>query len=98
MDPAEAGHHSALGVGNSHEMLEKARFRTAEEGLHNVTFEHGDAQVHRFPPAQFDLVISRSAQRAQARLPRGALRSRPQPGLGKGAQSSTRFRPAALAR
>ena len=40
-------------------MLERARLRTAEEGLHNVTFEHGDAQVHPFPPARFDVVISR---------------------------------------
>jgi SAM-dependent methyltransferase len=50
---------SALGVDISHEMLERARLRTAEEGLHNVTFEHGDAQVHPFPPAHFDVVISR---------------------------------------
>jgi ubiquinone/menaquinone biosynthesis C-methylase UbiE len=40
-------------------MLERARLRTAEEGLHNVTFEHGDAQVHPFPLARFDVVISR---------------------------------------
>ena len=50
---------SALGVDISHEMLEKARFRTVEEGLHNVTFEHGDAQVHPFPPGHFDHVVSR---------------------------------------
>jgi SAM-dependent methyltransferase len=29
------------------------------EGLPNVTFERADAQVHRFPPKQFDLMISR---------------------------------------
>jgi SAM-dependent methyltransferase len=50
---------SALGVDVSQEMLERARRRTAEEGLHNVTFECGDAQVHPFLPAQFDVVISR---------------------------------------
>jgi SAM-dependent methyltransferase len=50
---------SVLGVDISHEMLERARRCTAQEGLHNVTFELGDAQVHPFPPARFDVVISR---------------------------------------
>jgi SAM-dependent methyltransferase/predicted alpha/beta hydrolase family esterase len=50
---------SALGVDISNEMVERARLRAAEERLKTVTFEHGDAQVHPFPPAHFDLVISR---------------------------------------
>ena len=29
------------------------------DGLRNVTFEHANAQVHRFPPERFDLAISR---------------------------------------
>lgn len=49
----------ALGVDVSASMLERARRRAEAEGLHNVTFEHGDAQSHRFPSARFDLCISR---------------------------------------
>jgi SAM-dependent methyltransferase len=40
-------------------MLERARRLAEAEGLRNVTFERGDAQSHRFPPARFDLCISR---------------------------------------
>jgi SAM-dependent methyltransferase len=54
---ASAG--SALGVDVSEEMLERARRRTAQERLSNVSYELGDAQVHPFQPAQFDVVISR---------------------------------------
>lgn len=50
---------SALGVDISEEMLERARFRSVEEGVSNVAFERGDAQIHPFPPAHFDLIISR---------------------------------------
>jgi SAM-dependent methyltransferase len=50
---------SAVGVDVSDEMLEIARSRSAEEGLRNVAFERGDAQVHAFPAAHFDLCISR---------------------------------------
>jgi ubiquinone/menaquinone biosynthesis C-methylase UbiE len=50
---------SALGVDVSAPMLERARRLAEAEGLHNVTFDHGDAQSHRFPPARFDLCISR---------------------------------------
>ena len=50
---------SALGVDTSEEMLERARHRSAEEGVPNVTFEQGDAQIHPFPPAHFDLIVSR---------------------------------------
>jgi SAM-dependent methyltransferase len=40
-------------------MLDRARARADAEGLRNITFEHGDAQVHPFDPAAFDLVLSR---------------------------------------
>jgi SAM-dependent methyltransferase len=50
---------SALGSDVSEAMLERARRRTADEGLDNVAYELGDAQVHRFVPAHFDAVISR---------------------------------------
>jgi SAM-dependent methyltransferase len=50
---------SALGVDVSDAMLERARRRSAEEGLSNVSYELGDAQTHRFRPAHFDVVISR---------------------------------------
>src|ERR671915_654633 len=40
-------------------MLERARELTAAERLDNVRYELGDAQVHRFDPAGFDLAISR---------------------------------------
>jgi SAM-dependent methyltransferase len=50
---------SVLGVDSSEQMLERARRRVAEEGLHNVAFELADAQVHRFALAHFDVVISR---------------------------------------
>jgi SAM-dependent methyltransferase len=50
---------SALGVDVSASMLERAQRLAEAEGLHNVTFEHGDAQSHRFPPARFDVCISR---------------------------------------
>jgi SAM-dependent methyltransferase len=40
-------------------MLERARQVTAAERLDNVRYELGDAQVHRFDPAGFDVAISR---------------------------------------
>jgi len=48
-----------LGVDISEQLLDRARERTAAEGLHNVAYELGDAQVHPFVPKQFDVVISR---------------------------------------
>jgi len=50
---------SVLGVDVSAEMLEIARRRSTAAGLRNITFELGDAQVHGFPAAHFDLCISR---------------------------------------
>jgi SAM-dependent methyltransferase len=50
---------STLGVDVSDAMLVRARRRTEEERLSNVSYELGDAQIHRFRPAHFDVVISR---------------------------------------
>jgi SAM-dependent methyltransferase len=50
---------SVLGVDVSAPMLEIARRRSAQEGLRNVDFDEADAQVRAFPPAGFDLCISR---------------------------------------
>ena len=54
---ARAG--SALGVDVSAPAIKRARELARAEGLRNVTFEHADAQVHRFPQERFDLAISR---------------------------------------
>ena len=48
-----------VGVDVSERMLDRARQLTAAEGLRNVRYELGDAQVHRFDPAGFDVAISR---------------------------------------
>jgi SAM-dependent methyltransferase len=48
-----------VGVDVSERMLERARQLTAAERLGNVRYELGDAQVHRFDPAGFDVAISR---------------------------------------
>jgi SAM-dependent methyltransferase len=50
---------SAVGVDLSSPMLALARERAAGSGLRNVSFQHGDVQVHPFGPARFDVVISR---------------------------------------
>ncbi|MFI0369754.1 class I SAM-dependent methyltransferase [Actinomadura sp. 1N219] len=50
---------SAVGVDTSARMLERARRLSGDQGLSNVTYELADAQVHPFPPAGFDLCISR---------------------------------------
>ena len=52
-----AGQGSALGVDVSAPAIKRAR--ELARGLRNVTFEQADAQVHPFPPARFDLAISR---------------------------------------
>jgi SAM-dependent methyltransferase len=54
---ARAG--SALGVDISATAVERARGLVRAEGPGNVTFEHADAQVHRFPAGRFDLAMSR---------------------------------------
>ena len=50
---------SALGVDISAPAIGRARELARAEGLRNVTFEHANAQVHRFPKERFDLAISR---------------------------------------
>ncbi|MEO8693180.1 MAG: class I SAM-dependent methyltransferase [Acidimicrobiales bacterium] len=54
-----AGDGSALGVDLSSRMLERARERSAAEGLGNTRFEQVDAQVHDFGSERFDVVVSR---------------------------------------
>jgi len=48
-----------VGVDVSERMLDRARQLTAADALDNVTYELGDAQVHRFDAARFDVAISR---------------------------------------
>jgi SAM-dependent methyltransferase len=50
---------SALGVDLSASALEHARRLSDQEGLHNLSYEQADAQVHPFPPGHFDIGISR---------------------------------------
>lgn len=50
---------SAFGIDLSSRMIDRARERAVEEGLANVRFERGDAQVYRFDPSTFDVAISR---------------------------------------
>ena len=54
---AQAQH--AMGVDLSGPMLAVARNRAANKGLANVEFVEADAQVHRFVPASFDVLVSR---------------------------------------
>jgi SAM-dependent methyltransferase len=51
---------SALGVDLSGRMLERAAARARVERLDNAEFLQVDAQVHPFPAASFDVVISRT--------------------------------------
>ena len=53
---AAQGH--ALGVDLSALMVDEARTAAVAAGLTNVAFEVGDAQVHPFPPASVDVVVS----------------------------------------
>lgn len=53
-----AGGH-VLGIDLSEPMLAVARERVAAAGLNQVTLLRADAQIHPFPDARFDLVISR---------------------------------------
>ncbi|MFF1380272.1 class I SAM-dependent methyltransferase [Streptomyces sp. NPDC058308] len=48
-----------LGLDLSAPMLAQARRTAREEGLGNVSFEQGDAQVHPLEAAAFDLAVSR---------------------------------------
>jgi SAM-dependent methyltransferase len=49
----------ALGVDLAADMLDRARRLSDDEGLRNVTYLQADAAAHRFPPAHFDVCISR---------------------------------------
>lgn len=51
---------TALGIDLSARMIRRAAERAAAEGLTNATFVQGDAQIHPFPEAGFDAVISRT--------------------------------------
>ncbi|MEH0416299.1 class I SAM-dependent methyltransferase [Streptomyces sp. B21-083] len=53
------GQGSAVGVDLSAPMLARARRFSDDQGLHNITHQQADAQTHRFPPARFDLCVSR---------------------------------------
>jgi SAM-dependent methyltransferase len=55
----QAAEGSALGIDLSAQMLEVARSRAQHEGVANVGFVQGDAQVHPFEPSSYDLAISR---------------------------------------
>lgn len=46
------------GIDLSTRMLDLARKRSADEGLDNVAFVRGDAQVYPFEPAAFDVALS----------------------------------------
>jgi SAM-dependent methyltransferase len=54
-----AGAGRAVGIDLSRPMLQMATDRSRDAGITNVTFIAGDAQVHEFDPASFDIVISR---------------------------------------
>jgi SAM-dependent methyltransferase len=41
-------------------MIELARRLTTEQGISNAIFEQGDAQIHPFEPAMFDVALSRT--------------------------------------
>jgi SAM-dependent methyltransferase len=51
---------SALGIDLSSAMLDVARRRASAEGVGNASFVLGDAQVHPFEPASFDVALSRT--------------------------------------
>jgi SAM-dependent methyltransferase len=54
---AERG--EVTGIDISAPMLARANASTLDEGLTNVTFVQGDAQVYPFPRARYDLAVSR---------------------------------------
>jgi SAM-dependent methyltransferase len=56
---AQARHGRALGIDLSKPMLDRARARAADEGMTNVAFEQGDAQVYPLPARAFDVAMSR---------------------------------------
>jgi SAM-dependent methyltransferase len=55
----KAKHGQAVGVDLSAPMLAEARATASAEGVANVRFVQGDAQVHPFPGGDFDVGVSR---------------------------------------
>jgi SAM-dependent methyltransferase len=55
-----AGSGVAVGIDLSSKMLQRARELAGQEGLTNTFFIQADAQVHRFEPPSFDVVLSRT--------------------------------------
>ena len=53
-----ASQGSVLGIDLSAPMLERARERSRADGLANVSYVQGDAQVHPFDEAAFDIALS----------------------------------------
>jgi SAM-dependent methyltransferase len=56
---ARAPRGRVLGIDLSAPMLARARATTTAQGLANVAFAQGDAQVYPFPPGRFDVALSR---------------------------------------
>ncbi|HVF20735.1 MAG TPA: methyltransferase domain-containing protein [Mycobacteriales bacterium] len=50
---------TATGIDLSSRMVERARELATADGLTNVTFVQGDAQVHPFDPSAYDIALSR---------------------------------------
>lgn len=60
-DAARAAYDgSVLGLDLSAAMLDRARVTAAAEGLTNVDFVQGDAQVHTFAESAFDVAVAQS--------------------------------------
>ena len=51
---------TALGIDLSSSMLDVARSRAEQEGVHNAAFVQGDAQIHPFESASFGVALSRT--------------------------------------
>lgn len=56
---AQVGRGRVVGLDLSSPMIDHARQLAASDGITNVSFQHGDAQVHPLPTAAFDVAISR---------------------------------------
>ena len=52
---------AAVGIDLSSTMLDHARQTAADEGLANVAFVQGDAQVHAFEPQHFTVALARTS-------------------------------------
>ena len=57
----EAVRSHVVAVDLSQQLLERARAEASRDGLGNIEFLQGDAQVHPFPAGSFDVTISRAA-------------------------------------